>query len=213
MIPPLLSNNEFISNFKTKANYFNRFFNQQCTETFTDSSIPSSVNLSAKGTVTKINIDEQLISKLIVALNLSKAQSHDGLSIPMLQMISDSISKPLSIKFRNCLKAGYFPTVWKKANVITVHKQGNKQILNNCQPVSLLPVCSKLIEKIIFDTIFQHLMINKLLNPNQSGFMPGDSCIHQFISITHETYASFDANPSLEVQRCFLDKPKAFDRV
>ena len=31
MIPPLLINNEFICNFKTKANYFNRFFNQHCT--------------------------------------------------------------------------------------------------------------------------------------------------------------------------------------
>ena len=54
-------------------------------------------------------------------------------------------------------------------------------------------------------------MANKLLNPNQSGFMPGDSCIHQFVSITHEIYASFDGNPSLEVRGVFLDKSKAFD--
>ena len=54
---------------------------------------------------------------------------------------------------------------------------------------------------------------NKLLNPNQSGFMPGDSCIHQLISITHEIYASFDANPSLKVRGVFLDISKAFDRV
>ena len=40
VIPPLLINNEFISNFKTKANYFNRFFNQQCTAISTDSSMP-----------------------------------------------------------------------------------------------------------------------------------------------------------------------------
>ena len=56
-------------------------------------------------------------------------------------------------------------------------------------------------------------MANKLLNPNQSGFMPGDSCIHQLISITHEIYASFDANPSLEVRGVFLDISKAFDRA
>ena len=41
--------------------------------------------------------------------------------------------------------------------------------------------------------------------------MPGDSCIHQLISITH--YASFDANPSLEFRSLFLDILKAFDRV
>ena len=56
-------------------------------------------------------------------------------------------------------------------------------------------------------------MANKLLNPNQSGFMPGDSCIHQLISITYEIYASFDANPSSEVIGVFLDISKAFHRV
>ena len=89
MIPPLLINNEFISNFKTKANYFNRFFNQQCTAISTDSSIPSSVNLATNETVTKINFDEKLISKLIVTLNPNKTHGRDGLSIPMLQMDSD----------------------------------------------------------------------------------------------------------------------------
>ena len=43
--------------------------------------------------------------------------------------------------------------------------------------------------------------------------MPGDSCIHHLISITHEIYASFDANPSLEGRGIFLDILKAFDRV
>ena len=56
-------------------------------------------------------------------------------------------------------------------------------------------------------------MVNKFLNPNQSGFMPGDSYIHQLISITHEVYASFDANPSVEVRSVFLDISKAFDRL
>ena len=64
--PPLLINDEFISNFKTKANFFNRFFNQQCTAISTDSSIPSSVNLATNEC--KYN-EKQLISKLIVALN------------------------------------------------------------------------------------------------------------------------------------------------
>ena len=56
-------------------------------------------------------------------------------------------------------------------------------------------------------------MINKLLNPNQSGFIPADSCIHQLISITHEIYASFDANPSLEIIDSFSDISKGFNRV
>ena len=83
-------NNQFISNFK--IDYFNRFFNQQRTAISTDSSIPSSVNLTTNETVTEIDFDEQLISKLIVALNTNKAHANDGLSIRMLQMGSGSIS-------------------------------------------------------------------------------------------------------------------------
>ena len=46
---------------------------------------------------------------------------------------------------------------------------------------------------------------------SQSGFRPGDSCILQLLSITHEIYKSFDCN--LETRGIFLDISKAFDRV
>ena len=51
------------------------------------------------------------------------------------------------------------------------------------------------------------------LSVHQSGFGPGDSCVHQFTSIVHDIYNAFDANPSLEVRGVFLDISKAFDRV
>ena len=77
----------------------------------------------------------------------------------------------------------------------------------------LLPICSKIFEKLIFDSIFSFLTHNKLLNNCQSGFRPNDSCINQLISITHNIYRAFDANPSLEVRSVFLDLSKAFDKV
>ena len=51
------------------------------------------------------------------------------------------------------------------------------------------------------------------MTSNQSGFRPGDSCAHQLLSIMHEIYKAFDANPSLDVRGVFLDLSKAFDRV
>ena len=87
------------------------------------------------------------MSKLIVALNPNKAHGHDWLSIRMLQMDCDSISKPFSTIFQNCLKTGYFPVAWKKANVVPDLKKRNKQILNNYRSASLLPICRKLFLK------------------------------------------------------------------
>ena len=143
----------------------------------------------------------------------NKAHGCDGISIRMLKLCATSISKPLHILFNNSVISECFPNEWKKANVIPVHKKGDKQIINNYRPVSLLPICSKIFEKIIFNSLFEYLEDNKLLNCNQSGFRSGDSCVHQLLSITHEIYKSFDANPSLEVRGVFLDISKAFDRV
>ena len=56
-------------------------------------------------------------------------------------------------------------------------------------------------------------MEEKLLNPNQSGFRPSDSCINQLLAITHEIFEAFDCNPPLEVRSVFLDISKAFDKV
>ena len=86
-------------------------------------------------------------------------------------------------------------------------------MITNYRPVSLLHICGKVFEKIIFNSLFVYLNNNNLLNSNQSGFRPGDSCVNQLISITHDIYKAFDANPSLEVRGVFLDLSKAFDKV
>ena len=57
------------------------------------------------------------------------------------------------------------------------------------------------------------MLEERLLNPNQSGFCPSDSCINQLLAITHEIFEAFDCNPTLEVRSVFLDISKAFDKV
>ena len=57
--------------------------------------------------------------------------------------------------------------------------------------------------------MFQFFIENNLIYKNQSDFRPGNSCINQLLSITHETYQSFDDN--LEVRSFFLDITKAFE--
>ena len=124
-----------------------------------------------------------------------------------------SITEPLYLIFKNCLSSNTFPDVWKKANVIPVHKKGDKQVLKNYRPVSLLPICGKKFEKLLFNALYSFFEVHKLLNPCQSGFKKNDSCINQLVSITHEIYSAFDCNPSLEVRGVFLDLSKAFDKV
>ena len=101
-----------------------------------------------------------------------------------------------------------FPDNWKKGNVVPVRKKDNKQIVNNYRLISLLPICSKIFEKLVFDAIFEFITENNLLSGNQSDFKPNASCVNQLISITHSIFSVFDANPSLKVLGVFLDFSK-----
>ena len=73
--------------------------------------------------------------------------------------------------------------------------------------MSLLPVCGKIFEKIIFNSFFKYLDDNNLLNSNQSDFRPGDFCVDHLVSKV------FHANPPLEVRGISLHLSKTFDKV
>ena len=90
-------------------------------------------------------------------------------------------------------------------------KKNDKQCVKNYRPVSVLPICSKVIERIIYNTIFTYFIENNLISENQSGFKPGDSCVNQLLAITHEMFSSF--NDNYEVRGVFLDISKAFAKV
>ena len=83
--------------------------------------------------------------------------------------------------------------------------------MKNYRPISLLPVAGKIFERILYNNMYEFFTENNLISPSQPGFKPGDSCINQLLSITHEIYKSFDNG--LEVWGIFLDTSKAFDKV
>ena len=79
-------------------------------------------------------------------LNPNKAHDHDNISIRMLKICGSSIYKPLEMIFEQCIETGVFPSEWKKANIVLIHKKLDKQTLENYRPVSLLPICGKVLE-------------------------------------------------------------------
>ena len=100
----------------------------------------------------------------------------------MLKISDKSICKLLELIFQSCVKQGKFPNEWKMANVISVHKKSDKQILKNYRTVSLLPICGKVFERLIYNSLFEYFIENDLISPNKSGCKPGDSYTNQLIS-------------------------------
>ena len=57
---------------------------------------------------------------------------------------------------------------WKKSNAVLIHKKGDKQLFQNYFPVSLLPICSKIFENLIFKPMLD--FENSIFCPHKSGF-------------------------------------------
>ena len=127
----------------------------------------------------------------------------------MIKLCCKSIIPAVSLIYKNCINSGIFPNIY----VVPVHKRGDKQVVDNYRPASPLQIFGKILERLIFNSLFEFLHENNLLNESQSEFRPSDSCEYQPLSFAHDIYASFDCNLSRDVRSIFLDISKAFDRV
>ena len=203
---------KFVTDLQMKANIFNKFFADKGTPLKNNSVLPKSQIFLAQSRLSTLDFNEEELIKIIRNLNVHKAHGHDDISIRMIKMCDKSILKPLILLFENSTKSSY-PDIWKKSNIVPVHKKNDKQLVTNYRPISLVPVFGKIFEKIIFNRIYNFLSEKNLLNHNQSGFRPSDFCVNQLLSITHEVFQAFDCNPTHEVRSVFLDISNAFDKV
>ena len=88
----------------------------------------------------------------------NKAHGHDMISIYMSKLCGNSICQSLEIISKTCLRNGRFPRKSKKANFVPIHKKGDQQTTENYGPVSLLPICGKIFECLLYDTLFNFFL-------------------------------------------------------
>ena len=58
--------------------------------------------------------------------------------------------------------------------------------------MSLVPICNKVLERLIHNNVFKHRVDNNLISENQYDFKQGDSCSNQLLSITQKRWAKYD---------------------
>ena len=211
-IPPIFYNNNLISDFQKKAEAFNTYFADQCTVLETGSELPPFELLTQKK-LNECTFSKDDIHSILIAIKENKSHGCDEISSKMISMCGESLVDPLFIIFNNCLSKGIFPKNWKKANVVPIHKKNKKNDITNYRPISLLPIFSKVFEKLIFNNLYSYLTVNSLITSKQSGFIKGDSTINQLLSIIEMIQKSFDCDVPKEVRGIFLDISKAFDKV
>ena len=212
-IPPLIVNNKFVICCKQKATFFNNFFVTQCQPFQNSSELPENLDPLTAVKLDTLEFSNELIIKILSSLKTNKAHGPDDISVNMIRLCGNSLTVPLKMIFDNIIRTGRFPEQWKRANVTPVHKKEDKHLIKNYRPISLLPIFAKVFEKIVFDNLYNHLVINHLITKNQSGFRPGDSGTNQLIYLVHEIFKNFDCVENLETRSIYLDMSKAFDKV
>ena len=80
---------------------------------------------------------------------------------------------------------GFFPDIWKLANVIPIFKKVDKSQPSNYRPFALLSCIGKLQERFVFKNMFHFLIENYLPYKYQSGFLPHHSTVFQLIDTTY----------------------------
>ena len=120
-IPPLLENGIHVNNVQTKATTINKFFMQQCSTIAAWSTIPTFLPRCDKA-LQDVMIDRVKVLRLSRSLDINKAYGLDSISAHLIKLFDSSFVEPLCLIFETCIEAGIYPSIWKKANNVPVHK-------------------------------------------------------------------------------------------
>uniref|UniRef100_A0A7M5X3F0 Reverse transcriptase domain-containing protein n=1 Tax=Clytia hemisphaerica TaxID=252671 RepID=A0A7M5X3F0_9CNID len=151
-------------------------------------------------------VEETEVLKVILSLNNSKSVSG---TIPtrMLKIAANTCVPFLTTCFNNCVESGTFPDRLKLADIIPSFKKGCLTDKANYRPISLLPVVSKIFERLIVNQLNVHFepQFSKLL----CGFRKGHSTQHAILNMIRQWQSAIANN--LKVGAVLIDLSKAFD--
>lgn len=145
----------------------------------------------------------------IRSLKSGKSEDVYGLTTSIIKNNAPYLSQPLAEIFNECFEQGLFPQKLKTAKVIPVHKRGSKIDPNNYRPISILPVISKVFERIIFSRIYKFFNKHNYIRVEQFGFRPKLSTTHALKEVMSFVTSSLE-NKEI-CQLLLYDLTKAFD--
>ena len=213
----IIDNGEIITNRRLICKHFNNYFTSIASHLNSDKydnyigHVPNYRDFLKNPVSNSIYlnpISEIEISDIINNLNSNKASDY---SPRFLKIFNNQFSYLLTTLFNDCISEGVFPDELKIAKVLPLFKSGDKDCINNYRPISILPIFSKIFEKLIQSRLIKFFDKEKVLYDGQFGFRKKRSTIQALnVSISNVINSLEKRHKSLGI---FIDFSKAFDTI
>ena len=116
---------------------------------------------------------------ILNTINIHKASGADNIPARILRTCATELSVLLAQLFNLSLKSGVMPTLWKSANITPIHKDDEREIVENYRSVSLLAIPAKCLEQLVHSAIYDHVL--PYLSDWRHRFVKGRSCETQLV--------------------------------
>lgn len=150
------------------------------------------------------------VNKIIRNLRSDCSSGHDNIPVKFLKPVHDYITSPLVHIINSCITTRSFPDLWKLARVCPIPKVANPTVAKDFRPVSILPILSKIFERVILNQILTFVE-SKVYNTTQSGFRKGHSTTTLLLKLRDDIVKAMNKNDiTIAVM---IDYSKAFDTI
>ncbi|CAH2088805.1 unnamed protein product [Euphydryas editha] len=154
-------------------------------------------------------IAQEIVQIKLEGIDSRKSAGPDGIPPIFIHSCASALALPLTLIFNSSLSSGIFPTAWKTARVVPIHKSGNDDLIANYRPISILSTFAKIFESLVCPYVQHHLKL--YLSEDQHGFVGRRSTTTNLLGFTESLVQSIDSGEQYDV--IYTDFTKAFDKV
>lgn len=208
----IVINNTSYNNANDIANKFNNYYTQLAVnDTENKDHIKQITTNNINHTLYLLPCGPDEIIKIVRSLNNTNAVGYDELMTKIIKTVVTELAEVLSFLINLSIEQGCFPDRLKLSIVKPIHKKGKKDEIGNYRPITLIPIISKIFEKVIHIRIMKFLVKFNIIKEEQNGFQKNKSTTLAGFNLIKKTIEYINnKNPTVVL---FFDMTKAFDFV
>lgn len=149
------------------------------------------------------------MEKALKNLNITKGAGSDGIQPIFWKKCAKTLASPIATIFNISLQKSEFPSCWKMAHIVPIHKKGSRNNVENYRGISILSTIAKVFEKLVFNDIYP--VIRAGIPLTQHGFLKNRSTVTNLALFSNYVLSNIDNGGQVDV--IYTDFEKAFDRV